>query len=152
MAVIITLLLGTLGARLVGWLGPERWSYVDTWPASVAVGLAAMFLVTGFAHFVNPLRRDMISIVPPWLPAAGLMVTVTGVLELLGAVGLLYPPTRIAAAACLFALMVVMFPANVYASRMPNPPTSMTTRLDVRSAEQVLYLAAAVLAGFGGIQ
>ncbi len=149
MAVIITLVLGTLGARLAGWLGVD---YADSWPSAIAIGLAAMFAVTGVAHFVNPLRRDMISIVPPRLPSPGLLVTITGVLELAGAVGLLYPPTRVAAAVCLFVLMLVMFPANVYASRMANPPKSMTTRLDLRTAEQVLYLGAAVVIGLGGIQ
>src|SRR4030095_1940147 len=109
MAVIITLALGTLGARLVGWLGVD---YVDSWPEAVAVGLAAMFVITGVAHFVNPLRRDMIAIVPPRLPAPRLSSTITGVLELVGAAGLLSPPTRVAAAACLFVLMLVMFPAN----------------------------------------
>jgi uncharacterized membrane protein len=108
--------------------------------------------MTGVAHFVNPLRRDMIAIVPPRLPAPGLLVTITGVLELVGAAGLLYPPTRVAAAVCLFVLMLVMFPANIYASRMPNPPKSMTSRLDVRTIEEVVYLAAAVVVGLGSIQ
>ncbi|ODQ84167.1 DoxX family protein [Mycolicibacterium holsaticum] len=150
MAVVLTLILGTLAARLAGWLGID---YVDSWPSAIAVGLAAMFVLTGVAHFVDPLRRDMIAIVPPRLPAPALLVTVTGVLELLGAAGLLYPPTRVAAAVGLFALMLVMFPANVYATRMPNPPKSMTTRLDLRTAEQVLFLfAAAVVVGLGSIQ
>ena len=149
MAVIITLVLGTLGARVVGWLGVD---YVNSWPQAFAVGLAAMFVMTGVAHFVNPLRRDMIAIVPPRLPAAGMLVTITGVLELLGAAGLLYPPTRVAAAVCLFVLMLVMFPANIYAARMPNPPKSMTSRLDVRTVQEVVYLAAAVVVGLGGIQ
>lgn len=149
MAVLVTLILGTLGARLVGWLGVD---YVDSWPQAVAVGLAAMFVMTGVAHFVPGMRRDMIAIVPPRLPAPGLLVTITGMLELLGAVGLLYPPTRVAAAVCLFALMLVMFPANVYASRMPNPPKSMTSRLDVRTVEEAIYLGAAVVVGLGGIQ
>jgi len=149
MAVIITLVLGTLGARVVGWLGVD---YVNSWPQAFAVGLAAMFVMTGAAHFVNPLRRDMIAIVPPRLPAAGMLVTITGVLELLGAAGLLYPPTRVAAAVCLFVLMLVMFPANIYAARMPNPPKSMTSRLDVRTVEEVVYLAAAVVVGLGSIQ
>jgi uncharacterized membrane protein len=149
MIVIATLVLGTLVARLVGWLGVD---YVDSWPQAIAVGLAAMFVTTGFAHFVNPLRRDMIAIVPPRLPAAGLLVTITGVLELVGAAGLLYPPTRVAAAVCLFVLMLVMFPANVYAARMPNPPKSMTSRLDVRTVEEIVYLAAAVVVGLGSIQ
>jgi uncharacterized membrane protein len=152
MAAIITLVLGTMGARLVGWLGPNSWDYVNSWPKSFAVGLAAMFVMTGVAHFVNPLRRDMIAIVPPRLPAAGLLVTITGVLELLGAAGLLYPPTRVAASVCLFVLMLAMFPANVYASRMPNPPKSMTSRLDVRTLEEVVYLAAAAVVCLGSIQ
>lgn len=149
MAVIITLVLGALGARLVGWLGVD---YVDDWPAAIAVGLAAMFVLTGIAHLVNPLRRDMIAIVPPRLPAPGLLVTITGVLELLGAVGLLYPLTRVAAALSLSVLMLVMFPANVYASRMPNPPKSMNTRLPLRTVEQVVFVGAALVVGLGGIQ
>ena len=149
MAVIVTLVLGTLGARLAGWMGVD---YVDTWPSAIAVGLAAMFVLTGVAHFVNPLRRDMIAIVPPRLPVPALLVTITGVLELMGAAGLLYPPTRAAAAVCLLVLMVVMFPANVYAARMPNPPKSMYTPLPLRSAEESVFVGAALVVGLGGIQ
>jgi len=149
MAVIVSLVLGTLAARLIGWLGVD---YVDGWPQAVAVGLAVMFVMTGAAHFVPAMRRDMVAIVPPRLPAAGLLVTITGALELLGAAGLLYAPTRVAAAVCLFVLMLVMFPANVYAARMPNPPKSMTSRLDVRTAEEIVYLGASVVVGLGGIQ
>ena len=149
MAVIVTLVLGTLAARLIGWLGVD---YVDGWPQAVAVGLAAMFVMTGVAHFVPAMRRDMIAIVPPRIPAAALLVTITGVLVRLGAAGLLYPPTRVAAAVCLFVLMLVMFPANVYAARMPNPPKSMTSRLDVRTVEEIVFLGAAVVVGLGSIQ
>jgi uncharacterized membrane protein len=147
MAVLLTLLLGSLAARVVGALGID---YVDSWPRAIAVGLAAMFFMTGAAHFAPGMRRDMIAIVPPRLPAPALLVTVTGVLELLGAVGLLYPPTRVAAAGCLFLLMLAMFPANIYAARMPNPPKSMTSRLSGRSAEEAAYLAAAVIVAVGG--
>jgi hypothetical protein len=48
--------------------------------------------------------------------------------------------------------MLVMFPANVYAARMPNPPKSMTSRLDVRTAEEIVFLGAAVMVGLGSIQ
>lgn len=147
MAVFLTLILGSVAARVIGLLGVD---YLDSWPKAIAAGLAAMFVMTGVAHFVNPLRRDMIAIVPPSLPAPGLLVTVTGVLELAGAAGLLYPPTRVVAAVCLFLLMLAMFPANVYAARMPNPPKSMTSRLGVRTAEEAVYLAAAVVVAVGG--
>jgi uncharacterized membrane protein len=102
------------------------------------------------AHFVPPLRGSLIAIVPPTLPAPGLLVSITGGLEFLGAVGLLVPGTRIAAAVCLLLLMLAMFPANVYAARMPNPPKSMTTRLPLRTAEEIVYLAAAIVVAIGG--
>ena len=149
MAVLVTLLLGTVAARVTGWLGVD---YVDGWPAAVAVGLAAMFTLTGVAHFAPPLRRDLIAIVPPRLPAPGVLVSITGVLELLGAVGLLFTATRALAAGCLFLLMLAMFPANVYASRMPSPPKSMTTPLPLRTVEQIVFVGAALVVGLGGIQ
>jgi uncharacterized membrane protein len=149
MAPLIALLFGTLAARTIGWLGWVGQGYVNNWTAAIAVGLAAMFLLTGFAHFAPALRRDLIAIVPPRLPAPGYLVTITGLLELLGAVGLLVPATRVAAAVCLLVLMLAMFPANVYASRMPNPPKSMTTRLPLRTAMEVVFLAAAVAIAVG---
>jgi len=147
MAPLIILLAGSVAARIVGWLGVD---YVDTWGKAIAVGLAAMFVLTGVAHFVPLLRDNLIAIVPPQLPAPGLLVSITGVLEFLGAVGLLVPVTRVAAAVCLLLLMLAMFPANIYAARMPNPPKSMTTQLPLRTAEEVVYLAAAVVVAISG--
>jgi uncharacterized membrane protein len=149
MAPLIALVVGTLAARLIGCAGVD---YVDGWDSAIAAGLSLMFAVTGIAHFVQPLRGDLVAIVPPRLPAPALLVTVTGGLELLGAAGLLYPPTRAAAAVALGVLMLAMFPANVYASRMLNPPKSMTTRLPLRTAEQVVFVGAALVVGLGGVQ
>ena len=147
MAPLITLLVGSIAARIAGWAGVE---YVGTWTKAVAVGLAAMFVLTGVAHFAAPLRAALIAIVPPQLPQPGLLVTVTGVLEFVGAVGLLVPSTRVAAALCLLLLMLAMFPANIYAARMPDPPKSMTTQLPLRTAEEVIYLAAAIVVAICG--
>ena len=146
MAPLIALLVATIAARSIGGLGV---GYVNSWTAALAVGLAAMFVLTGFSHFALPLRRDLIAIVPPRLPAPGLLVTITGLLELLGAAGLLLPATRAAAAVCLLLLMLAMFPANVYAARMPHPPKSMTTKLPLRTAIEVVFLAAAVAVAVG---
>ena len=67
-----------------------------------------------------------------------------------GSVGTLVLALAIAAAACLFLLMLAMFPANIYASRMPDAPASMTSNLGVRSVEEVVYLAAAVFVAVCG--
>jgi uncharacterized membrane protein len=147
-ALIFTLVLGTVGARVVGWVGVD---YVDTWPEAIAVGLAAMFMFAGIGHVANPSRRDMVAVVPPRLPAPALLVTITGILELAGALGLLIPATRIAAAICLSLLMLAMFPANINAVRMPNPPKSMNVALPRRIAEQIVFQAAAITAVAGGL-
>ena len=42
MAPLITLLLGTIAARGIGWLGWSGEGYVNSWTAALAVGLAAM--------------------------------------------------------------------------------------------------------------
>ncbi|MCH7232742.1 hypothetical protein L0U85_18065 [Glycomyces sp. L485] len=144
MAPLIALLFGTAAARLAGHLGVE---HLDAWPTSVGAGVAAMFLLTGTVHFIPSFRSWMIAMVPPRLPAPALLVTATGVLELAGAVGVLIPATATAAGICLALLLVAMFPANVHAARgnvlIRGEPA---TPLPRRTAEQALYIAAALVA------
>jgi uncharacterized membrane protein YphA (DoxX/SURF4 family) len=49
-------------------------------------------------------------------PRSDLIITATGILEILGAIGLMVPRTWRAAALCLVLLLVALFPANVYAA------------------------------------
>lgn len=113
---------------------------LDGWMSALCVGLALMFLLTGFAHFHPKMRGYMIGMVPPGLPRPDLLVTVTGVLELAGAVGVLIPATTRWAAACLALLLVAMFPANVSAARRG---VAQGDRLGQRSAMQDVFIAAA---------
>ncbi len=53
-------------------------------------------------------------IIPPYIAWPRATVLVSGMLELLGAVGLLWLPTRRMAAWGLFALTVAVTPANIY--------------------------------------
>jgi uncharacterized membrane protein len=128
--IAVTALLLGLGALGVRALRP--------WPVAVRGGLAAMFTLTGVVHFVA-MRDELIAMVPPALPAPGLLVTITGVLELAGAAGLLLHRTAPWAAAGLAALLVVMFPANVHAAL-----EGTGTPLLPRTLMQVLFLAAAL--------
>lgn len=113
-------------------------------PPAVALryGLAAMFLLTGVAHFVG-MRAELVAMVPPWLPAPELLVTVTGVLELLGVVGLLLPRTAHWASAALSVLLLVMFPANLQHA-LSSPDLPWNEQLLPRSLMQVVFLAATV--------
>jgi uncharacterized membrane protein len=70
------------------------------------------FLIGGVAHFAATTAE--MRIVPPYIPWPRIAVLVSGVCELLGAVGLLWQPTRRAAGIGLFALTIAVTPANVY--------------------------------------
>lgn len=147
---VIVLLVATLAFRLLGVLGVGRFR---TWRVSVAHGLAVMLVMTASAHFVPagvtfmPNHADMAAMVPPFVPFPALMVYLTGVLELAGAVGLVLEGTRRAAGICLALLFVVLLPANVYAA---VAETTLASPLWQRIPEQVLYIAAALWGGFGG--
>ena len=77
------------------------------------IALAALFIMTGAAHFI--VTEPMAQMVPPPFPPVA-TVWATGVLEILGAIGLLVPRTSKLAAWCLFAFLITVFPANIYAS------------------------------------
>jgi len=114
-------------------------------PLALRGGLATMFTMTGVTHFVV-LREDLIAMVPPALPAPALLVTVTGILELAGAVGLLLRPLAAWAAGGLGLLLVAMFPANVYsAAQGLTLGGEPVTPLLPRTGMQVLYLVSAVV-------
>jgi uncharacterized membrane protein len=76
------------------------------------VFLAAFFVGAGVMHFVVP--EAYVRIVPPALPAPGLLVLLSGIAEIVGGFGLLLPITRRAAAWGLVLLLLVVFPANIY--------------------------------------
>ncbi|MER7708328.1 DoxX family protein [Kitasatospora sp. NPDC097605] len=144
MAPLIALLGGFTVLRLLGLIAVDG---LDAWQPAVRGALALMFVTTGVPHFVPAFRRGFVAMIPPALPRPDLLVTLTGVLELTGAVGLLVPPLAPYAATGLALLMLAMFPANVRAARsgltLAGKPV---TPLPARTALQVLFVAAAVAA------
>ena len=76
------------------------------------LALALSFIGAGVLHFVRP--RFFEVIVPPYLPAPHALVLISGAAEVAGGVGLLIPPLRRAAGWGLVALLLAVFPANVY--------------------------------------
>jgi uncharacterized membrane protein len=74
--------------------------------------LSIFFIVAGAMHFVAP--GIHIRIVPPDLPFPALIVLLSGIAEIAGGLGLLFPLTRRAAAWGLILLLIAVFPANIY--------------------------------------
>jgi uncharacterized membrane protein len=134
----LMIVLGVLLASLLlftglGVLGVDVFS---TWQVSAAWALAVMFLFTASVHFTKT-KEDLIAMVPKAFPNPRFLVYLTGVLEVLGAIGLLVPATRTLAGLGLVLLLVAMFPANVNAARKGIPlrgklPTSLGLRLPMQ--------------------
>jgi uncharacterized membrane protein len=141
----LVLTASTLALRAVGTLGVAALNY---WSVCLRVGLALMFLLTASAHW-GKRRRDLVQMVPAAFPRPDLIVTVTGVLEVVGAIGLLVPATTRVAAVCLILLLMAMFPANVSAARRNlTLAGKAVTGLPLRSLLQACFIAGLIAAAF----
>jgi uncharacterized membrane protein len=122
------------------------------WTTCLRLALAGMFLLTASAHW-GKRRPDLVRMVPPALPRPEVLVTLTGLLELLGAIGLLLRPTAPLAAAGLSLLLLALFPANVHAARagltIGGRPV---TALAPRTLLQLVFLAATVTVAVRGLR
>lgn len=97
--------------------------------------LATFFIGAGITHFTHP--AGFLRIVPPYLPAPLLLVYLSGAAELAGGLGLLIPATRRWAAWGLLALLIAVFPANVYmlqthGAGLPVPMWALWLRLPLQ--------------------
>ncbi len=134
-----------LGVLFTSWLvfrglGVLGVSALATWHDSACYALAVMFVFTGIAHF-NKMKHDLVRMVPAVFPRPLLLVYFTGVLEFMGAVGLLLPRFRSLAGICLIALLIAMFPANVNASLKGTMLAGKAaTPLWLRAPMQLLFI------------
>jgi uncharacterized membrane protein len=72
----------------------------------------AFYVVAGMNHFITP--AFYMKIMPPYLPWHALLVFVSGLAEVLLGVLLVIPRTTKLAAWGLIALLLAVFPANIY--------------------------------------
>jgi uncharacterized membrane protein len=79
---------------------------------------AAFFIVAGINHFVRPAMYRQI--VPPGFPAPERLVAISGIAEIAGGLGLLIPRLRRPAGWGLLALLIAVFPANIYMAVSPE--------------------------------
>ena len=75
------------------------------------ITLAALYALAGVAHLKRP--AGFVAITPDWVPAPALVVALTGVAELAGAIGLMIPPLRRAAGIGLALYALCVWPANL---------------------------------------
>ena len=80
--------------------------------------LSVFFISFGIDHFVNP--EFYLSIMPPNLPLKLEAVYISGLFEILGGVGVLIASTRKIASLGLVALLVAVYPANIFMALNPE--------------------------------
>lgn len=138
MLVLIVLLVSWLIFRAIGAAGVQA---LASWQNSALYALTVMFFFTATAHF-NKMKHDLARMIPSYFPRPLLIVYITGVLELLGATGLVLPEFRRLAGVCLIALLTGMFIANVNAAQkgvtLRDKPA---TPLWLRTPMQALFIA-----------
>jgi len=99
------------------------------------LGLAIVFLffmVGGITHFTDPAFFE--SIMPPWIGFHTEIVYISGIFEILGAIGIMLPSLRQWAGNGLILLVICVTPANIHMWLNPDlfpdvPPAFLTIRL-----------------------
>jgi len=108
------------------------------WKKSVLFGLAAFFINVGIDHFVNP--DFYLSIMPPTFPLHSEAVYLSGLFEVLGGVCVLIPRIRKIAGWGLVALLIAVYPANIYMAITPEAfPDLPIALLYARLALQFIF-------------
>ncbi len=81
---------------------------------AAAIGLGLLFIFTGVGHFVQ--TDAMVQMLPSWVPQRLFLVHATGILEFVIALGFFIRKFRKSAGLVAAAVLVLFFPANIYAA------------------------------------
>ena len=92
---------------------PTEW-----WRILSLLGLSLFFVYFGIDHFINP--DFYLSIMPPAFPLHAEAVYISGFFEILGGICVLIPSLRKLAGWGLIALLVSVYPANIYMAINPK--------------------------------
>ncbi len=106
----IILLITFFFAAIIQWLIYKKYKIA----LSGRIAMAAMLVSTGIAHFVY--TDGMILMLPDFIPYRLELVYLTGIIEILAAVGLLVPKYQKLTAWLLILFFVMVISSNIYAT------------------------------------
>jgi uncharacterized membrane protein len=109
--------LGRLKASVCYDPAVARLRILSTAQRIAVVVAAVLYIVAGALHFIKP--GPYLRIMPSYIPWHPAMVRVSGAFEIIGGLGLLVQSVRRPAAWMLVALLIAVFPANLYMAMHP---------------------------------
>jgi len=107
------------------------------------------FILIGVEHFREP--QKFVDIVPTYLPFPLFLVYLTGIMEIAGGLGIIYPDTREITGKLMVLFLIAIYPANLHMwlNDVPYNGSRLTTQGHiVRLTVQILLIIAAL--GFSG--
>ena len=99
------------------------------------------FILIGIEHFREP--QKFVDIVPKYMPFALFLVYLTGVMEIIGGLGIIYPETREITGRLMALFLIAIYPANfnMWINDIPYNGTRLTTQGHlVRLSVQLLLI------------
>jgi uncharacterized membrane protein len=78
------------------------------------IAMSAMLIFTAIGHFAY--TKGMALMLPNFIPQKELVVYITGMIEVIAAIGLLIPGLRVLTGWLLILFFILILPANVYAA------------------------------------
>lgn len=102
-----TFILALLGAKIF----QGNWNFLF----SGNLGMAVFIIFTGFSHF--KFQKGMAMMIPDCIPAKMFWVYCTGIIEIAAGIGLMIPSIRGITAVLLIVFFVLVFVANINASK-----------------------------------
>lgn len=94
----------------------DRWGsdFKITPSTRARVGLSIFFVFTSIGHFIK--AEEMSAMLPGFVSYRIQIIYLTGVLEILGAVGVWIPPLMTLTRFCLILMLIAFLPANIYSA------------------------------------
>jgi len=100
--------------------------------------MAALYIFAGISHFRTP--KFFLKITPPWVPFPEKVNFLVGAAEVILGLGLLFTATRPLAVYGIIALLIAVFPANVYHFQKARKKGKMVLATAIRLPIQAILI------------
>ena len=100
--------------------------------------MAGLYILAGINHFAQP--KFYLKIIPPFLPFPQMINWVSGLAEVALGILLLFPAYQSMAAWGIIALLIAVFPANIYHFMKGYRKKKMVTVLAIRLPFQLVFI------------